>query len=101
VKLKIKLLNNRRLKMVTNLQSPRSGNPVPNQFVKHDNNGMTFQSYKTNIAHVDNRGNVTISKDWEYSRTTMKYTGVFLNSSTQEIRQAIKTGEYTLVETIS
>lgn len=58
---------------VTNLNSPRSGSPVANQYELTDDNGVvTFQSYQTAIAKKDGY-NYTISSDWNYSRTTAKY----------------------------
>lgn len=57
---------------VTNLQSPRSGHPVANQYAIADGNSETFQSYQTLIAKKTSYS-YTISQDWNYSRTTSKY----------------------------
>lgn len=58
---------------VTNLQSPRSGNPVANQYeITADDGTVTFQSYQTAIA-AKKGYQYTISADWDYSRTTSKY----------------------------
>lgn len=57
---------------VSNLQSPRSGQPVANQYNISDGDTETFQSYQTVIAK---RVGVEfiISNDFNYSRTTSKY----------------------------
>lgn len=68
-----------RTPIVTNLESPRSGNPVANQFVISDGETEVFQSYQTPIAKKE--GAVyTISNDWNYSRTTSKYFYQWLRS---------------------
>lgn len=64
---------------VTNLESPRSGNPVANQFVITTEDGETFQSYQTPIAKKSGYL-YTISSDWNYSRTTSKYFYQWLRS---------------------
>lgn len=64
---------------VTNMESPRSGNPVANQFIITTEDGETFQSYQTPIAKKS--GYVyTVSSDWNYSRTTSKYFYQWLRS---------------------
>lgn len=72
---------------VENLESPRSGEPVKNQFAiycrdSHGNNVICFQSYKTLIAVKDvNMGIVKVdARMRHYSRTTSKYLNVFLNN---------------------
>ena len=65
--------------MVHNLCSPRSGNPVANQFVIFTANGTYFQSYRTMIAKIGLDGKVTLSGDWCYSSTTSKYLYQFLS----------------------
>lgn len=71
---------------VENLESPRSGEPVKNQFAiyytdSHGNNVICFQSYKTLIAVKDiSTGIVKVHARLRHcSRTTAKYLGVFLN----------------------
>ena len=66
--------------MVTNLINER-GYSVRNQFVIYDENGITFQSYRTKIATIKN-GNVYINRNmWCYSRTTSKYLYQFLRGN--------------------
>lgn len=65
---------------VTNLNSPRSGSPVANQYeITGDDGSVTFQSYQTPIAKKDGL-DYTVSKDWNYSRTTSKYFYEWLRS---------------------
>lgn len=81
---------------VYNLTSPR-GTVVPNQFeIQHDGKRY-FQSYRSIIAVIDERGNVTLdSYYWDYSRTTSTYRNIFLGMTTKETKQAIERGEITL-----
>lgn len=70
---------------VENLKSPRSGEPVKNQFAVYciDRDGdraIAFQSYETVIAVKKVCSNtVKVSKHF-YSRTTSKYLNVFLTN---------------------
>jgi len=96
-----------------NLKSPRTGNAVANQFeieiVRSYNNFRTlyFQSYASTICklHLNNKGEWAVyldSKDWDYSRTTLKYLRVFLDKYTcfnglrKDIRNNIEKGIYKL-----
>lgn len=103
---------------VSNMESPRTGKPVANQFIIHEKgegwNGNfikreTFQSYDSVIAVVttwryedvkDIGGKTTeIVLDetyWNYSRTTSKYRNAFLGETTKETEAKIKSGEYKL-----
>jgi hypothetical protein len=53
--------------------------------------GQIFQSYDSIIA-IRIRGGVKLSEHYNYSRTTMKYLGKFLNMNAKEIHQAVKDG---------
>tara|TARA_R100001086_G_scaffold49279_1_gene21849 strand:- start:534 stop:932 length:399 start_codon:yes stop_codon:yes gene_type:complete len=94
-----------------NIRSPRTGNGVANQFeitFEHDNfKTIFFQSYNSVIAklHLNTKGDWAVyldSKDWDYSRTTLKYLRVFLNDYinfdgyTKDIRDNIESGLYKL-----
>lgn len=83
---------------VANLKSPRTGNPVANQFVISFNGGYVFQSYRAIVAAKLN-GETYITEDWEYSKTTMKYVKEFLNTTAtaKVIRERIADGTYKLV----
>lgn len=82
--------------IVSNMQSAK-GNDVPNQFTIHSDLGITFQSYKSIIAFIDNTGKVTLDEYYHnYSRTTIKYLNIFLNCTTQEKKDRIKDGTYKL-----
>ena len=82
------------------MTSPKSGNPVANQFEITDSLGNRFfQSYRSMIAKISNNGKVFLDKNyWDYSRTTGKYRNQFLNEYTAETRKKIKSGEYILVD---
>lgn len=62
---------------VSNLTSPRSGQPVANQFTVTDGDIEYFQSYETVIAKREG-GAYTISSYHNYSSTTSKYFAQWL-----------------------
>ena len=53
------------------------GNKVANQFIIVTDEGITFQSYNSNIAFIPNSGKIQLGTDWDYSRTTGKYRNIF------------------------
>lgn len=71
-----------------------------NQVVVYLTDGTKiFNSYGTNIAEIDNKGNVTLDKHyWNYSTTTGKYRNEFLNETKPETEKKIKSGEYVLAD---
>ena len=91
-------LNMRTKVKVQQMESPRSGRPVANQFIIYTNKGSYFQSYKTIIAFRERHTGKTFldSNYWDYSRTTSRYRNEFLNETTKETRQRIKDKEYKL-----
>ena len=83
---------------VYNMTSP-NGNKVANQFEIYTDKGKYFQSYKTIIALVNNKGQVFLDKyKWNYSRTTSKYRNIFLNDDTKSVKEKITSGEYKFKE---
>ena len=82
---------------VHNLNSPRTGNPVANQYEITTKDNYIFQSYNSIIAKRNRETNkITLdSYYWDYSVTTLKYLKQFLNTnmSKKEIQKAIKTGQ--------
>lgn len=93
---------------VFNMTSPRTGNPVANQFIIDDGNKITFQSYESTIAVIDyDNRTITIGSDWNYSMTTGKYRNAFFEEYVPELadKRAIESakriydncGEFTLV----
>jgi len=65
-----------------------------NQAIINDGNRVIFQSYKSIIAIVES-GHVSLSADWDYSSTTMKYLCKFLNHvEIEEVKTRVKSGEY-------
>jgi len=82
---------------VHSMCSPRTGNPIANQFEIYTKKGVYFQSYSTIIAFKPNEGKLKLDNDyWDYSRTTSKYRNEFTNMNTQETKKAIKDKEIIL-----
>ena len=64
---------------VRNMESPRTGRPVANQFIIFDDNKLVFQSYDSMIVTWEkSTSTITFGKDWNYSTTTAKYRNEFL-----------------------
>lgn len=83
---------------IEQMQSPRSGRPIANQYRVFTDEGVAFQSYTTVIAFKALDGSVTLDEDsWDYSRTTSKYRNEFLRETSKETLAKIKSGEYKLV----
>ena len=80
---------------VENMTSPRTGQPVANQYIISINGvGTIFQSYRTIIAVKTPKGIILDRDAWNYSRTTSKYRNEFLGENTAETRRKIDNGEY-------
>lgn len=87
---------------VENMESPRSGRPVANQFKVVFNTAvgrvLLFQSYDTPIAMtVSHRGNGVlyyIATDKRYSRTTSKYQKVFYKKYGKSIIQQLPVSNF-------
>jgi hypothetical protein len=57
-----------------------------NQFTIKHFGGVTFQSYKTEIATITNNGDLFINFDfWDYSQTTLKHLYLFLRDYAHKI----------------
>jgi hypothetical protein len=83
---------------VHQMTSPRTGNPIANQFEIYTDKGVYFQSYRSIIAFKPHKGKTQLDKNyWDYSRTTSKYRNEFLNEGIQETREKIKSKEYKLL----
>ena len=90
---------------VTNLCSPQSGKPVPNQFHVTTRDGTYFQSYDTLIAKREygstGHQHTVLNYDmWNYSVTTVKYLRYWLaqegiNLTTKELHK-IFAGDHTI-----
>jgi len=93
--------------MVSNIIN-QNGNAAANQFLIIDEYGNKFfQSYTSMICKVDARGHIEITDKWTYSRTTMKYTALFLKnhsryyvSGKKDIENLIKNGNIKVVSNI-
>lgn len=83
-------------KKVENLYSPRTGNPVPNQFELTFENGYVFQSYDSLIA-VNIGGQVYLSSLHDYSKTTSKYCNEWVGCNTAQRRELLMEGDYILI----
>ena len=83
----------------------RNGRQVPNQFEIKTDNGFYFQSYASVCAHIK-RDEVILSKNWNYSQTTLKYVKQFLNGhgvmvdTKGSIQSLIDNGKINLVDYI-
>ena len=67
---------------VRNMESPRTGREVANQFIIQGDGKTIFQSYNSTIAVIDwNEHTVKIGNDWNYSTTTGKYRNAFFRDN--------------------
>ncbi len=88
---------------ISNLVNER-GNRVANQFKIENGNIVAFQSYDSIVCEIRPASMgfekvVVFGKDWDYSRTTIKYLGNFLKQNNLEylagaknIREALERG---------
>ena len=87
------------------------GNPTLNQFIISNGETIGFQSYNSLVCEIRGRGmgfdnNIVLGRDYDYSRTTMKYLVQFLEQngftdldSIKAVRDAIEhTEKYGHVE---
>ena len=76
---------------VYNMESPKTGRPVANQFVINDGDKLVFQSYDSMIVEYNKSNNsITFGKDWNYSMTTSKYRNQFLDMYFPELANTKK-----------
>lgn len=76
------------------LTSPRTGEPVKNQYVITTGKERAFQSYNSLIAVYDWSENVlTLGYDWDYSVTTLKYLNQFLKDYCYSIYREMPAGK--------
>ena len=81
---------------VSNLSSPRSWEPVPNQYSIQYENGRVFQSYESLIA-VRLNGHLYLTDSHDYSKTTSKYCTEWTGFDTKTRREGLKDGSFTLI----
>ena len=98
---------------VTNMTST-NGNKIANQFILKDSNGdISLQSYDSLVCQL-RKGSlgfdrvVAFGRDWNYSRTTVKYVNKFLKDNgldvlagTKNIREGIERGHARYDEAIA
>lgn len=85
------------------------GNSANNQIVIETDKGKYFQSYDTIIAFVPYCSDkITLSEDWDNSKTTSKHLYIFLRDFTnyyancrKDILRGIKEGKMKVVEKLS
>ena len=59
---------------VSNMQSPRTGKPVSNQFVVESSRYSFFQSYSSLVGVYNKKARrITLGRKWDYSTTTLKH----------------------------
>ena len=67
---------------ISNLESPRTGKPVSNQFVIESGRYSFFQSYDSLVGFYDKEErSVTLGCSWDYSQTTRKYLHEWLKEN--------------------
>ena len=72
------------------------GNKVPNQLKIENNVKQNFQSYDMIICEVIEDDITLDIVYWDYSRTTSRYLGAFLNVPSKTIKKRVSSGEYKL-----
>lgn len=82
---------------VSNLPSPRTGNPIPNQFNLACENGRAFQSYDSLIA-IRVGGTLYLTDRHDFSNTTSKYATSWTGLTTKERREGLKNGVFVLIK---
>ena len=60
-----------------------------NQFIIFDENKITFKSYNSIVAVVEDDA-LTLGIDWDYSQTTLRHLYMFLEEYVNDIYQLIK-----------
>ena len=67
-------------------------NIANNQFEVYTDEGVYFQSYDSVVAFkpYNSEEKIRVGVDWDYSRTTMKYVGQFLDQNTAKTKKDIK-----------
>ena len=83
-----------------------NGNHAVNQFLVETTERIYFQSYERIIAVKDNNnGKITLSQDWDYSKTTSKHLYIWLRDYTRhrvsgrdDVAELIENGTIKVVE---
>ena len=82
---------------VKNMESSK-GNKIANQFIIYNDDATYFQSYSSIIVKLS-RGKTYLDKNkWAYSVTTSKYRNKFLDETTKQTKEKIKSGQYILAD---
>ena len=76
---------------ITQMTSPTTGKPVPNQYTIRVGCCEFFQSYDTVIARRDvYSGEVVLADMWNYSRTMSKYRNEFLRETIATVQARLE-----------
>lgn len=84
-----------------------NGKSVNNHVVITDSRGSYLQSYNTIVAHIDKKGKVFLSSEWNCSATTTKNVCRYLIQNgycyahKADINKAIKSGAIQVIEAIA
>lgn len=86
-----------------------NGKHAVNQFLVETTERIYFQSYERIIAVKDNNnGKITLSQDWDYSKTTSKHLYIWLRDYTRhrvsgrdDVAELIENGTIKVVEKIN
>lgn len=62
-----------------------------NQFLINSNGNIIFQSYNSTIAILnrDSAGSLTLGKDWDFSKTTLKHLYLFIKEYVQDFCESL------------
>jgi hypothetical protein len=75
-----------------------NGKRVNNHSVIYDDQNRFLQSYNTIVVKESIGEKTALDPKWTYSLTTKRYVSLFLKKSPDEIRKAIKSGEYKITD---
>lgn len=65
-----------------------------NQYLIRNGKEIIFQSYNSEIAKIDEKGNLTLGIDWDYSKTTSKHLYLFLEDYFSCLKKEIQENIY-------
>ena len=80
----------------TTVRSLRVEQLAPNQTIIIADGNQVLQSYDSTVAVIYADGKRELGKDWDRSKTTMKYVNHFLDSDAANTRNQIKKGAWKL-----
>lgn len=60
-----------------------------NQFIIENEKNMYLQSYNSIIAKISGNGTLWLGKDWNYSKTTLKYLYKFIEENKNKLNDCL------------